>query len=397
MSIAEDRILAGVYQRFPIVAVRGRGVLVWDSEGREYIDCMSGYGVAIVGHCHPKVVEAVKNQCEKLMVCHCSLYNDARTEFLETLVKHTPKGLDRVFLSNSGAESIECAIKLAAKYTGRREFIAFTGSYHGKTLGSLSLTWSLKYRKPFEHLLYPNVKFARYNDVEDFENKITDNTAAVIVEPIQGESGIHVPSHEFIKCLRELTYKHGSLLIVDEVQTGLGRTGRLWGHQHFNVNPDIMCIAKGIGGGIPLGVTVAGSDVMNVFKVGEHSSTFGGNPVACAAGKAVLNVIFEENLIRNAEILGSKLKYMLQKLQSESQIIREVRGIGLMIGVEMKINIYKMLLETIRRGVIPLYSGINTIRLLPPLVINEEQINRVAEVLGEVVKSYSIQPDGGYG
>jgi len=388
--IGEDRILAGVYQRFPVIAVKGRGVLIWDSEGREYIDCMAGYGVAIVGHCHPKVVEAIKNQCEKLMICHCSLYNDARVEFLETLVKYTPKGLDRVFLSNSGAESIECAIKLAAKYTGRREFIAFTGSYHGKTLGSLSLTWNSKYRKPFEHLLYPHVKFARYNDVKDFESKITDNTAAVIVEPVQGESGIHISSYEFIKSLRELTYKHGSLLIVDEVQAGLGRTGKLWSHQHFNIDPDIMCIAKGIGGGIPLGVTVARSDVMNVFKIGEHSSTFGGNPIACAAGKTVLNIIAEENLVENAERVGSKLKNMLQKLQDESKIIREVRGIGLMIGIEMKINIYRILLETIKKGVIPLYSGINTIRLLPPLIISEEQASRVVKALSEVVKSYSV-------
>lgn len=393
MSIAEaeNRILAEVYQKFPIVAVRGKGVLVWDSKGREYIDCMSGYGVAIVGHCHPKVVEAVKNQCEKLMVCHCSLYNDVRVEFLETLVKYTPKGLDKVFLSNSGAESIECAVKLAAKYTGRREFIAFTGSYHGKTLGALSLTWSLKYRKPFEHLLYPHVKFARYNDVEDFESKITDNTAAVIVEPVQGESGIHISSYEFIKCLRELTYRYGALLIVDEVQAGLGRTGRLWSHQHFNIDPDIMCIAKGIGGGIPLGVTVARSEIMNVLRIGEHSSTFSGNPVACAAAKAVLNVIVEENLAGNAERVGGKLRDMLQKVKSETPLIREVRGLGLMIGIEMKVNIYNILLETIRRGVIPLYSGINTIRLLPPLVINDDQVGRVAGVLGEVMKAYTVK------
>ncbi|MEM2920831.1 MAG: aspartate aminotransferase family protein [Candidatus Bathyarchaeia archaeon] len=377
----EERYLARAFQRFPIVAVRGKGALLWDVDGKSYVDCMGGYGVALVGHCHPDVVEAVKEQVERLISCHYSLYNDARARALETLEKIAPKGLSRVFLSNSGAESVECALKLALRYTGRKDIVAMTGSFHGKTLGALSVTYNKKYRLPFEHALYQRVKFAKYGDPEDAIKLITDETAAVIVEPIQGESGIRVPPEDFLVKLREATSKSGCLLIADEVQSGLGRTGKMWACEHWEIVPDILCVAKGMAGGIPIGATFATDEVMGSLKTGEHSSTFGGNPIACAAADATINVILKESLVERAAEMGAYFKDRLTSLHGSHRILREVRGKGLMLAAEMRVEIYEVLMELIRRGVVPLYSGKNILRLLPPLVIEKEQVDLVIESL----------------
>lgn len=380
----EDLFLANVYQKYPVCIVRGSGAILYDVDGRAYIDCMGGYGTSLVGHCHPKVVSAIKEQCERLIACHGSLYNDKRAELAEKLVKIAPKGLDSLFLCNSGAEAVECAIKIAIKYTGKSEIISMVRGYHGKTLGALSATWNPKYREPFKNLLNPNFKFVPFGRLDRVEEAITENTAAIIVEPIQGEGGVHVAPNGFLEGLRKLCDERNILLIFDEIQTGFGRTGRMWASEHWGVIPDIMCISKAMGGGLPIGATLARKDIMSVLKVGEHTSTFGGNPLTCAAASAVIDVIIEERLVERAWNLGNRFKTMLNSMVEESKILREVRGLGLMLGLEARVDIYDILMRAIERGVILLYSGRNVIRFLPPLVISLEHLEKVTEVLREV-------------
>ncbi|MEM1883700.1 MAG: aspartate aminotransferase family protein [Candidatus Bathyarchaeia archaeon] len=377
--------MANVYQRYPVCIVRGSGATLHDINGRAYIDCMGGYGVSLVGHCHPRVVSAIKEQCEKLIACHCSLYNDKRTELLEKLVKIAPKGLNKVFLCNSGAEAVECAIKVAVRYTGRSEIISMVRSFHGKTLGALSATWNPKYREPFRSLLNQNFKFVPFGRLDKVEEAITDNTAAIIVEPIQGEGGVHVAPKGFLEGLRKICDEKSILLIFDEVQTGFGRTGRMWASEHWGVTPDIMCAGKAMAGGLPIGATLAREEIMDAFKIGEHTSTFGGNPLACAAASAVIDVILEERLVERAWDLGNRFKAMLEDLVEEYKILREVRGLGLMLGLEARIDIYNILMEALNRGVILLYSGKNVIRFLPPLVITMEQLEAVVNILRDIL------------
>lgn len=376
-----------MYQKYPVCIVRGSGAVLYDIEGRAYIDCMGGYGVSLVGHCHPKVVSAIKEQCERLIACHGSLYNDKRAELLEKIAKIAPKGLGKVFLCNSGAEAVECAIKVAIKYTGRSEIISMVRGFHGKTLGALSATWSLKYREAFKNLLNPNFKFVPFGRLDKTEEALTEETAAIIVEPIQGEGGVYVAPDGFLEGLRKICDERGIVLIFDEVQTGFGRTGKMWASEHWRVVPDIMCIGKAMGGGLPIGATLAREEIMGVLKVGEHTSTFGGNPVVCAAASAVIDVIIEERLIERAWDLGSKFKAMLQKIVEESRsgILREVRGLGLMLGLETRIDIYDILMRALEKGVILLYSGRNVIRFLPPLVISMEQLEAVVNALREII------------
>ncbi len=381
----EDRLMANTYQKIPVTIVKGRGAKVWDIEGREYVDCMAGYGVALVGHCHPKVVEAIKRQAERLLSCHASLYNDVRAEFLEKLVKLTPKGLDKAFLSNSGAEAVECALKLARKFTGRKGIVAMVRSYHGKTMGALSATWESKYRAPFEPLV-PGFKFVPFGRADRLREAVDEETAAVIVEPIQGESGVILPPEGYLKEVREICDEKGALLIFDEVQTGLGRTGKMWASEHWAVVPDIMCLAKAVAGGVPMGVTVARSDVMSSFKLGEHSSTFGGNPLACAAASAVLDVLVEEKLPERAVEVGGYFKQRLQELCGGLKLVREVRGLGLMLAVELRFNVIpRVIPNAASKGLLALYSGLNTVRLLPPLVIEREEVDRACEVISQVL------------
>lgn len=381
----EESLMANVYSKRPIVLAKGRGALVWDINGKEYIDCMGSYGVCIVGHSHPKVVEAIKKQAESLISCHGSLYNEARSTLLQKITSIAPKGLNKVFLGNSGAESIECALKLARKFSGKPEIIAMMGAYHGKTMGALSATWNKKYREPFEPLI-PGFKHVLPFNIQKMRETVTEKTAAVIVEPIQGESGVKVPPDGFLKALREICDEKGILLIFDEIQTGFGRTGKIFACEHWNVVPDILCLAKSVAGGLPIGVTIAEEEIMSSFKIGEHTSTYGGNPLTCAAACAAIDVMVEERLPERAAKLGAYFKERLEGLETRHGIIREVRGLGLMIGVELRFDVLSVLTKSANNGVLLLDAGRNVLRFLPPLVIEEEQIDNVIAVLDEVLE-----------
>jgi len=382
--LTEQRLMANVYAKRPVVVVKGKADLLWDQDGKEYIDCTGSYGTCIVGYCHPKVVQAIVHQSETLTSCHGFMYNDSRSELLERIGKIQPKGLGKVFLSNSGTEAVECAMKLARKYSGKKEIIAMMGAYHGKTFGSLSATWEKKYRDPFLPLV-PDVKHVPYGNIEKLRESISSNTAAVIAEPIQGESGVKLPPEGYLKQLREVCDEKDVLLILDEIQTGFGRTGAIFAFQHFDITPDITCLAKGVAGGIPMGLTLSREEIMASLRVGEHTSTYGGNPIACAAAAATIEVLQEENLSEKARIQGEYFVSRLNKLKEAHKIIREVRGLGLMIGVETRFEVRDFILESIPKGVLVLDAGRNVLRFLPPLVITRPHIDRTIEVLDEVI------------
>ena len=378
--MTEDEFMGNLYQRFPVTVEKGFGSHVWDVDGKEYIDCMGGYGVAIVGHRNERVVNALKSQLEKIITVHSSLYNRTREEFLKTLIGVAPHGLTQVHLNNSGAEAVEAAIKFARKFTGKKGMVAMNGSYHGKSMGALSLTFNPKYRKMFQPLV-EKTSFARFGDIESLRETVDDDTGFVILEPIQGESGIHVAPDGFLQEVRKLCDDKGILLVFDEIQSGLGRTGRMWASEHWNTTPDIMCIAKGIAGGVPMGATLVKPEILAVMGKGEHSSTFGGNPLSCAAGTATLQALTQDGLIENAEKMGQRLREGLEHLKGKHKIIREIRGKGLMIGVELKFQVKDIILDGIKNGVLILYSGRNILRFLPPLVISEDDITKVLETL----------------
>ena len=382
--MSEDQFMGNLYQRFPVTIEKGVGAHIWDIDGKEYIDCMGGYGVALVGHQNQRVNNAIKKQLDKIITVHSSLYNKTREEFLKMLIGLAPKGLTQVHLNNSGAEAIEAAIKFARKFTGKKGMIAMKGSYHGKSFGALSLTFSPKYRKPFEPLV-EKVSFASFGDIESLRSVIDDDTAFVILEPIQGESGIIVAPEGFLQEVRKLCNEKGILLIFDEIQAGLGRTGRLWACDHWNTVPDILCLAKGIAGGVPMGVTLVRPDILASMNKGEHSSTFGGNPLSCAAGIASLKALTEDGLIENSEKMGKIFREGLEKLKEKHTMIREIRGKGLMIGIEMKFEIKDILMGLIKEGILMLYSGRNILRILPPLVISEDDITKVLHVLDSIL------------
>jgi len=380
----EQRYLANVFSKKPLVFTRGKGALLWDINGKEYVDCASSYGVAALGHCHPKIVEAVKTQAEQLITLHSCYYNDKRAEFIQKLVNITPKGLDKAFLSNSGAESVECAIKLARKATGKTEIIGVMGAYHGKTMGALSLTWDKKYREPFMPLI-PDIKHVAPDNPDKMREAITDKTAAVILEPIRGEGGIRIPPDGYLQQVREICNEKGVLLIFDEVQSSFGRTGKLFGGQNWDVTPDIMCLAKPFAGGLPIGITVAKEDIMSTFKIGEHSTTFSGSPLVCAAGCAAIDALIEEDLAGKAAVNGKYFKSKLEELAVKHKIIKEVRGLGLMLGMELRYDVYGVIMKTLTKGVLIIDAGRTVIRILPPLVINKEQIDKAIQALDEAL------------
>ncbi|MFP3224571.1 MAG: aspartate aminotransferase family protein [Nitrososphaeria archaeon] len=376
MSTIEDMRMLNTFQRYGIKVVRGEGVYVWDDKGKKYLDFMQGFGVGILGHKNQAVIQAIYDQLNSLDICHGSLYNDARERFLEEFFKIAPKSLSKAFLSNSGAESVELALKLARKYTGKKGFISFTGAYHGKTFGALSVTYSEKYKEGFGPLLEP-VRFLKYGDVEAINSADFNDIAGVIVEPIQGEAGIIIPPDDFLPTLREVTEKKGVPLIIDEIQSGMGRTGKWWAHQHWNIEPDIMTAGKGIGGGIPMGVTAVKEEIASVIKVGEHSSTMGGNPIASAAGAATIKEV--RKLIDDIPTKGEMFVKGLKNIQSKA--VKDVRGKGLMIALELRFRFKDALFAQLNNGLISLYSGLTVLRYLPPYIISYKDINDAIAII----------------
>jgi LysW-gamma-L-lysine/LysW-L-ornithine aminotransferase len=377
----EDRFSVGVYQKRGVVIVRGEGARVWDDAGREYVDCVGGIGVANVGHCNPAVVAAVQAQAARLITCNELFYNDARACCLEQLNRITPEGINRFFLCNSGTEAVEGAIKFARMATGRKHVVAAMRGYHGKTLGSLSATWERKYREPFAPLV-PDFSHVPYNNVEEFEKAIDNRTAAVILEPIQGEGGVRPATAEFLQAVRRACDEKGALLIIDEIQTGFGRTGRMFACEHFGVLPDILTMAKGIAGGVPMGAIGIDRRVGEIERL-SHTSTFGGNPLACAAAVAAINVLVSQDLPRQAAETG---EYFVRRLREiESPRFREIRGLGLMIGVELKDKAGPIAQALMEKRVLVLLAGTTVLRFLPPLVINREQVDQVVKTLATVL------------
>jgi acetylornithine/LysW-gamma-L-lysine aminotransferase len=380
----EDKRLIRSFFRLPVAIERGEGVYLYDVNGKRYLDLMAGYGVALLGHRHPAILKALMEQAEKLITCHGSLYNDARAAFLEALSRLLPRSLTRYFLTNSGAEAVELALKLARRYTGKPGVISMMGSYHGKTFGALSVTSGRRYREPFQPLL-PNVRFVPYGDVGKVEAAIDEDTAAIIVEPIQGEAGVCIPPVDFLPRLRELCTAKGVLLILDEIQTGLGRTGKMFCFEHWGIQPDILCIGKGLAGGLPVGCVAAMEEIADRLRVGEHTSTFSGNPLVSAVGSATIKEIVEGDLPNRAMRMGQLFLTKLKELQAQHIFTREARGMGLMLALECRFDVRKALEDAARSGLLLCHSAPNTLRFLPPLIIDEEHVEAAIRILHDVL------------
>jgi acetylornithine/LysW-gamma-L-lysine aminotransferase len=377
---SEAQHSTGIYAKHPITIVRGEAATLWDSTGREYVDCMAGHGVANLGHAHPAVAQAVAEQARRLITCHEAFYNDQRSAAMEQLARLRP-GLDRSYLCNSGTEAVEAAFKFARLSTGRPGIVAAMRGFHGRTFGALSATWNKHYREPFEPLV-PGFRHVPFNQPQALEQAVDDQTAAVVLEVVQGEGGVHIAQAEFLAVAQRACRERGALLIIDEVQTGLGRTGRLLAVEHFDLTPDLLCLAKSVAGGVPMGAVLIGRRVGG-FAPGTHGSTFGGNPLACAACVAALRALIDERLPEQAAEKGT---YLLARLrQIDSPLVRDVRGLGLMIGIELKHKVAPYLEALLDLGVIALPAGLTVLRLLPPLVITYPQLDRVIEALRAVL------------
>lgn len=378
---AESAHTSGVYPKRPLAIVRGAGARVWDADGREYIDCVGGQGAANLGHANPALVAAISAQAAQMISCPEIFYNDQRAAYLGELAAALPGGLGRAFLCNSGAEAVEGALKIARLLTGRPEVVATVRGFHGRTMGALSATWEPKYREPFAPLV-PGFSHVPYDRLDALDAAVGESTAAVLIELVQGEGGVRPASAEYVAGVARICRERGALLIVDEIQTGFGRTGRLWACEHYGVAPDLMTLAKSIAGGLPMGA-VAIHQRLGALPQGSHGSTFGGGPLACAAARAALRYTLDAELPRQAAEKGAYLAERLRALALPR--VRELRGLGLLVGLELKERVQPSLLALMERGVLALPAGPNVLRLLPPLVIEYEQLDRVAAALGEVL------------
>jgi len=370
----EESILGGTTaRRNDTVIARGEGCWLYDTTGRRYLDLGSAQGVTLLGHCHPALSRAIAAQAETLISCPNFLYNDVRARFAAKLVEVLPPHLNHVFLANSGAEAIDGALKFARLTTGRLRTIAFRSAFHGRTVGAVALTWEKKYREPFLPLI--DVVHLPYNNLAKVDEALDDTVAAVFVEIVQGEGGVNIGDGDFLRGVERLCRERGAMLVIDEIQTGFGRTGRWFGFQHHGLQPDMICLAKGLGAGFPMGAIAYTDCVQAKLYVGAHGSTFGGNPLACAAGLAAIQTYQDEGLIERAATLGEFFLRRLREELADVALVREVRGIGLMLAVELrqKAGPYlKALME--EHGVIALPAGPNVIRFLPPLIISQEEI-----------------------
>ena len=364
-----------------LTLVRGEGARLWDSEGRSYVDLGATHGVGNLGASPPEVVRAIEAQARELLYLGSAYANPVRDAFLERLLSLLPASFGRVFLSNSGTEAVEAALKVARSATGRTKVVAAMRGFHGRTMGSLSATWRRELRTPFEPLV-PGFEHVPFNDPVALEAAVDETTALVLLEPVQGEGGVHVATGENLRAARRVADRTGALLAFDEVQTGLGRTGRLFAFERWGVVPDLLLLAKSLAGGVPIGATVIAEEVAGRFR-GSHHSTFGGNPLACAAGRAALDLLVREGLSERAERMGKIGRRALASQPSET--VREVRGLGLMFGVELRERVVPYLAEFEHRGFLAISAGATVLRLLPPLVISEEDWAAALRVIGEVV------------
>ena len=374
------------YGRQPLALKEGKGAVVWDVEGRPYIDCVAGIAVNNVGHAHPNVAEAISKQAHKLIHTSNIYYTEEQVRLAELLVKVSPH--QKAFFCNSGAEANEGAIKLARKYTGKGEIIAMENSFHGRTITTITATGQHKYKKNFGPLT-PGFKHVPYGDVEAVREAITHKTAAVLVEPIQGEGGIIIPPEGYLEELKKVCHENDVLLIFDEVQTGFGRTGEMFASQTFKVAPDITTLAKAIAGGFPMGAVLASEEVSNAFEPGDHAATFGGGPLACAAALASIQTIQDEGLLAQSRSRGECFKTQLKDLFQEYGMVEDVRGRGMMLGMEMGMPCASMVDEMRQQGVLVNCTAGNVLRFVPPLVITTEQINEVTDSLDEVLRRNS--------
>ena len=387
----EGRYDSDLYSKQPLVIVRGKGARLWDTDGKAYIDCIGGHGVVNVGHTNSAVIKAIKEQAQRLWACPNGFYNDRRAQLLAELIRVAPPGMERVFLCNSGAEAVEAALKFARVSTGRTKVVAAMRGFHGRTFGALSATWRKAYRQPFEPLV-PGFEFVPYNRLEQMRQAVDEETAAVILEAVQGEGGVIPGDGEYLRGVQALCQERGALFIVDEVQTGFGRTGRMFASQHYDLQPDLMCVAKGIASGFPMGAVLLSSRVGDLPPK-SHGTTFGGNPMACAAALATINFIESEGLPQRAAKLGAQLMDGLKAIPSP--LVREVRGLGLMVGMELKGKSAPYLAALAERGVLALSAGATVMRFLPPLVISTEEVDTVVEQVAEVLCPEQVKVEAG--
>ena len=378
----EDDYFINTFTRQPIVLDHGEGVKVVDIDGNEYLDMFAGIAVNSLGHNHPKLVKAIQDQAEKLIHISSIYYNEPALTYAKKLIDLTD--FDRIFYSNSGAEANEGAIKLAVKYTGKSEVISTVDSFHGRTLVTLAATGHEEYHEPFKAVLPDGFINVPYNDIDAIKDAITENTAAIIVEPIQGEGGINVPDADYLKEIEKICHEKDIVFIVDEVQTGFGRCGTLFAHELFGVKPDIMTMAKGIGGGVPMGGILANEKVASAFVPGDHGTTFGGGPLVCAAANAVLDVIIEENLLDNVNEVGDYFISELKKLDKE--VIADVRGKGLMVGVELTKPGAEYVDKLRQAGFLINCTAGNVLRFVPPLIITKSEIDKFVKALDEILE-----------
>jgi len=386
----EKKYIMNTYGRLPVVLIRGNGVYVEDVKGKRYLDFISGIGVNSIGHCNPKLIENVKKQLEILIHVSNLYYTIPQVKLAKKLAHLS--GLDKVFFSNSGAEANEGAIKLARKYgkkmgVGEGEIITMERGFHGRTLATLTATPKVEYQKGFEPLP-KGFKYVPFNDLDKLMESISNKTTGIMVEPIQGEGGIHVADKEYLKGVRDICDDKGILLIFDEVQCGIGRTGKMFAYQHYDIKPDILTLAKALGGGIPIGATISKEEVAQVFTPGSHGSTFGGNPLACVSAYVTLSIV--EDLLTHVEEMGEYFMRKLRNLQSKYSFIKEVRGIGLMIGMELSFQGKDVVKKMLEKGYLINCTAENVLRFLPPLIVEKEHIDVLVDTLDEVFSEVEV-------
>ena len=381
----EKELFLSTYKRIPVEIERGEGVYLYDKEGNKYLDFFSGLGVNALGYAHPDINEAIRKQIEKYSHLSNFFITESQIKFAEKILKYSE--MSGIFLTNSGAEANEGVIKIIRKIKGKEKKIyALTGGFHGRTYGALTLTASEKYQHGFEPLLQ-NIEYVEFNDTKDLQNKVDINTAALFIEFIQGEGGIFLASEEFVKNIKALRKKFSFLLVADEIQCGIGRTGKAFGYNHYNVEPDIIVVAKSAGGGLPLGAIMVSAELKEILAAGDHGTTFGGNPVACAAGNVVLEKVFEGGLLTKVSENGDYVIGLLSKLKEEfPKDIKEIRGKGYMVGIEHNYECAKLVEEFRNRGVLVNCTNKNVIRILPPLIAEKEHFNFFISAYREILK-----------